>query len=362
MRNWLLLLLALGLLWACDNRDADEDDNPVGPLAAPSNLILTPLSGTTIQLTWNDNSTAEQGFVIDRRTDNSSWHNVFARVDGSVSTAMSYTDSLVQFGHLYTYRVYAYDSLDTSKYITRATSPLRPGYVMVAGGSFSMGSAYGDASALPEHTVTLSTFAICDHEVTQAEYDSLMNSNPADFSYRNHPVERVTWYNAIAYCNELSEADGLDPVYTINGNTVSCDWSADGYRLPTEAEWEYAARGGNRSGNYLFSGSNQDTQVGWFYSNSGHVTNTVKQKPANELGLYDMSGNVDEWCWDWFNSTYYSNSPSSNPHGPVAGSYRIRRGGSWRDEDPVYTVSRSGFYPSNRSNTIGFRPVRAIQH
>jgi len=138
---------------------------------------------------------------------------------------------------------------------------------------------------------------------------------------------------------------------------VSVDWESNGYRLPTEAEWEYAARGGNQSQGYTYAGSNTVGDVAWYYSsNSGSRTHTVGEKQPNELGLYDMSGNVWEWCWDWFGSDYYGSSPAANPTGPSSGSHRVLRGGSWGiNAQYVRAAIRGDSTPSYRDDNIGFR-------
>ena len=135
--------------------------------------------------------------------------------------------------------------------------------VHVEGGSFDMGSTSGFSDEKPVHQVTVSSFYISKYEVTQKLYEEVMGNNPSDFRGENNPVEQVTWYDAVKFCNVLSRKDGLNPVYTISGSTVSADWSANGYRLPTEAEWEYAARGGNKSRGYKYAGCNSVGDVAW---------------------------------------------------------------------------------------------------
>src|SRR5574344_162783 len=202
--------------------------------------------------------------------------------------------------------------------------------VCVEGGTFRMGADDGDAydDEKPVHSVSLSDYYICEHTVTQRLWEETMGSNPSHFKGANLPVEEVSWYDCVNFCNKLSLKYGLKECYQINGTSVSLlNGGKGGFRLPTEAEWEYAACGGNKSRGFKYSGSNNLDEVAWYGSNSGSQTHAVCQKNPNELGLYDMSGNVWEWCWDWYGS--YPSSSQSNPLGPSTGSYRVFRGGSW---------------------------------
>ncbi|MBR4553277.1 MAG: formylglycine-generating enzyme family protein [Bacteroidaceae bacterium] len=189
--------------------------------------------------------------------------------------------------------------------------------IAVEGGTFLMGSPESDADAYddekPQHEVTLSNYYIGETEVTQELWEAVMGSNPSDFVGANLPVENVSWDDCQAFINKLNEKTGKT------------------FRLPTEAEWEYAARGGKKSKGYTYSGSNAIGDVAWHLDNSGNTTHEVGTKQANELGIYDMSGNVWEWCQDWYGETYYENSSTTDPQGPASGTYRMLRGGSWID-------------------------------
>jgi formylglycine-generating enzyme required for sulfatase activity len=258
--------------------------------------------------------------------------------------------------------------------------------VQIPGGSFQMGSTTGNSNEMPVHMVTLTGFYMGKYPVTQAQYRAVMGSNPSS-SYGvgdNYPVYYVSWYNAIVFCNKLSMAEGLTPAYSISGSTNPADWGSvptssnstwnavtivagsTGYRLPTEAQWEYAAKGGDGSpGNYTYAGSNTIGDVAWYWNNipsqtsgnSGYGTQPVGTKQPNGLGLYDMSGNVWEWCWDWYSS--YTSGAQTDPAGAASGSYRVARGGCW-DGNASYarSVSRLNFYPGDRYQSYGFRLVR----
>ena len=233
--------------------------------------------------------------------------------------------------------------------------------VYVEGGTFWMGSER-DYYEKPVHEVTVSSFYMGKYEVTQEEYQAVMGSNPSMFKGNNRPVEYVSWYDAVAYCNRLSKKEGFTPCYSASGNNITCNWNANGYRLPTEAEWEYAARGGINKDDYIYSGSNDIYEVAWWYENSWGMTHDVGTKKANSLGIYDMSGNVWEWCWDWFNDAYYSKSPRNNPTGATAGSGRVYRGGSWIFDYVVFPVSNRYYnVPNFRDDDLGFRVVRSAK-
>ncbi len=229
--------------------------------------------------------------------------------------------------------------------------------VLVEGGSFQMGSTEGDSDESPVHEVTVRSFSMAKTEVTQGLWKAVMGSNPSYFKGDDLPVESVTWYEAVAYCNALSAKEGLEEVYTINGTTVTADFDKNGWRLPTEAEWEYASRGGKESKGYKYSGSDTVGDVAWNSGNSGDRTHSVGEKAANELGLYDMSGNVYEWRWDRYGG--YSNGNQTDPRGPSSGSFRVLRGGNGTsDAHDLRSANRVRLSPGNSDNGLGFHPVR----
>ena len=208
----------------------------------------------------------------------------------------------------------------------------------VAGGTFQMGSddSEADDDEKPVHSVTVSTFYMGETEVTQALWKAVMGNNPSNWKGDNLPVEQVSWNDCQEFIRKLNSLTGRS------------------FRLPTEAEWEYAARGGSRSNGTKYAGSSSIGSVAWYTDNSAGKTHAVKGKSPNELGLYDMSGNVWEWCSDWF--SYYSSSPSSNPKGSSSGSYRVLRGGCWINDARHCRLSCRNYYdPDCRIDDHGFR-------
>ena len=212
--------------------------------------------------------------------------------------------------------------------------------INVEGGTFMMGSNDTDLGVWdtekPAHNVTLSTYYIGETEVTQALWKAVMGSNPSYFIGDNLPVEQVSWNDCQEFISKLNQLTGQN------------------FRLPTEAEWEYAARGGKKSNHYNYAGSNNIEEVAWYNGNSGEQTHPVKEKKANELGLYDMTGNVDEWCGDFYED--YSSDSQTNPTGPSFDYFRVLRFGGWNDIDWDSRVSFRFFAdPGDRKNELGFR-------
>ena len=206
----------------------------------------------------------------------------------------------------------------------------------VEGGTFRMGSTTGNDDEQPVHEVTLSKFSIGETEVTQELWEAVMSSNPSLHKGNKLPVEQVTWNDCRTFITRLNE---------LTGKT---------FRLPTETEWEYAARGGNRNNGYTYSGSNTIDDVAWYYSNSGNTTHDVATKSPNELGIYDMSGNVYEWCQDWYGD--YSSDSQTNPTGPYSGSYRVVRSGCYGDLADLSRVSSWVYIaPTHYWEFVGFR-------
>ncbi len=246
--------------------------------------------------------------------------------------------------------------------------------VLIHGGTFQMGDVFneGFAPEKPVHSVTVNDFYMGKYEVTQKEWMQLMGFNPSKYKDPNSPVEWITWYDVAEFCNLKSKKEGLTPCYTFNGPDVSCDFNANGYRLPTEAEWEYAAREGGRKVRF---GNGQDVADPAKINFNGNSSSTAAYfKPGeyrrmpwpvgsfkpNALGLFDMSGNVWEWCWDWYSDNYYQKSESNNPRGPKNGNFKAIRGGSFSDgPEDIRCTNRIYSKPSLKSSSIGFRLVRS---
>lgn len=242
------------------------------------------------------------------------------------------------------------------------TPPPPPNMVFVQGGTFQMGlsNGFGDDTL---HPVTLRDFFIGQYEVTFEAYDrfceATKRAKPDDKGWgrATQPVINVSWFDAVAYCNWLSGQTGLKVAYSIAGNRVTLNRNANGYRLPTEAEWEYAAKGGPAERAYTYSGSNNVGEVAWYQENSGHQTHPVGHLNSNDLKIYDMSGNVREWCFDWHSP--YPKTAVTDPAGPEGGAKRIFRGGFWgRNPEQMQVIYRNSWYPNFTHYGTGFRLAR----
>jgi len=285
--------------------------------------------------------------------------------------------------------------------ILQSNGQTKPDMVLVNGDSFSMGNPNAkkqEEYQTPVHTVKVSDFYMAKKEVTVKEYKEFINdksfkgfsnkhnhympSKPDSTWWQGHPetenfyetyiiswwgwqdqfpMFNVTWYDAVEYCNWLSEKTGLEPCYYVNEDFgVACDYSKNGYRLPTEAEWEYAARGGKNKDKYIYSGSNNIGDVAWYDDNTDlKGPKNVGTKKPNSLGIYDMSGNVWEWCNDFYSPFYYKNSPKDNPVNEYPTGAKSIRGGSWHYRADLATVtSRDGPKTGHTNYNYGFRLVR----
>ena len=225
----------------------------------------------------------------------------------------------------------------------RILQELADNMAYVQGSTFTMGATSEQGSDAeddekPAHSVTLSSYYIGKTEVTQELWQAVMGNNPSRFKGNRKPVECVSWDDCQTFISKLNSLTGKK------------------FRLPTEAEWEFAARGGIKSQGYKYSGSNTLGDVAWYEENSGDTTHDVGTKSPNELGLYDMNGNVWEWCSDWYGDKYYSSSPSNHPTGPSSGAYRVLRGGSWYSIANLCRSSdRGGSTPVDRGDNMGLR-------
>jgi formylglycine-generating enzyme required for sulfatase activity len=330
------------------------------------------VNGSQIIVTYDLNtSDAKQIFDISlyiSKDNGSTWQGPLTYVAGNVGEAQTAGNNrLIIWDALREYR----SLKGTIGFQVRAKSKVDknlPEMVFVKGGTFQMGSEDGGDDEKPIHSVTVSDFYIGKYEVTVKEYLVFSNATNSNFpewlekgspynvetgtkdyykkvgysknSNDNLPIIGVSWNDAVAYCKWVSKTTGKN------------------YRLPTEAEWEYAARGGNQSKGYKYSGSNTIDNIAWYGSNSDLKTYPIGQKSSNELGIYDMSGNVWEWCSDWYGSDYYKNSSSNNPKGANSGTYRVLRGGAWSYEPAYCRIAyRRNYTPTIRYDSIGFRVV-----
>ncbi|MDA3886175.1 MAG: SUMF1/EgtB/PvdO family nonheme iron enzyme [Candidatus Delongbacteria bacterium] len=353
---------------------------------APTNLTATAFSSTSLKLNWSDNSNGEDGFKIDRKVSNGLWVTNYATVGKDIIT---WTDNGYDSLEMYYYKVRAYYSIHYSESTELHIAPLVNGMVFVQGGTFEMGDHFNEGLSheLPVHSVSVSDYYIGSCEVTQSEWVTYMSlETDASFGIGdNYPVYSVSWYEIMVYCNKRSIVEGLTSCYAINSSTnpdnwgniptsndlmwnaATCNWGANGYRLPTEAEWEYASRGGiHNADNYHYSGSDTINDVAWYDLNSGSISHPVGTKVPNQLGIYDMSGNLWELCRDWFGINYYATCDSlgtvEDPYGPSDGSNPVIRGGYWGFGTSDCRVAyRADFNTFSDVFSVGFRIARGCQ-
>ncbi len=340
-----------------DEMVSDYFDNTI---PSPENLLLEIVNENEIRLTWEYEIEGIEGFRIEKEEAGGDWQ-LYA--DYIAAELREWEDNNCSYWDNYRIRAYyqGYESEASNEVMFEIVD-----MIYVEGGTFEMGDHFneGNSDELPVHEVTLSSFYIGQFEVTQSEYESVMSINPA-YGYGvgdDYPVYYVSWYDAVEYCNVLSEQEGLTPCYNLSD--WSCDFDANGFRLPTEAEWEYAARGGvNWEDNYRYTGTTDDLDdYAWYSSNSGGQTHEVGTKFPNQLDIYDMSGNVWEWCNDWYLHSYYCSSPDINPTGPDSGPFHVARGGSWCYHATCCRVAyRDISNPGAGDHYVGFRLARAVE-
>ena len=362
-------------------------------VASGLEAVLSP-EKTSVTLTWKDPVDEDFDHVeicfVSNNGKSDSGKSETVEVEKGVQTEVFAVDPSKAY---YEYYIVTVDTLGnkssviTKKVYVDAVSKIPEGFVEIPAASISESEIWTPASDVfvSGRNFEIASLYMSDHPVTRGEYKAVMGIDPStakandkdgneltgDDNVKNNPVNYISWYDALVYCNTRSINEGLTPCYAIGGktapnewgtvptsnndtwNAATCDFTADGYRLPTEAEWEWAARGGK---SYTYAGSNDVNDVAWWSGNTNKSgTRDVKTKKANTYGLYDMSGNVWEWCWDWYGGIS-SKTPDA---GPASGSYRCRRGGSWsHDADNAQVAYRYDGYPSNRIFNYGFRLVR----
>ncbi len=368
----LLSLAALMLFISCDSDSSSEPETNTKPIAS---FTVSPDSGTvSTNFTFDASSSSDQ----EDEPENLKVRWDFDG-DGNFDTDWE-INKLVTHKYSaagnYNVKLEVKDSKDAVaemvKTVMVITVAIPDGMILVEGGSFMMGSENGSGDEAPVHEITLNSFYMGEHEVTNAEYCEFLNAMGTTIG--QYEGENVDWI--FPDLGHVEDHDGTFvpssgkekyPVVwvTWHGAKAYAEWK--GGRLPSEAEWEYAARGGNKSNNYKYSGSDDVNEVAWHMGNSenpdndmyqGKGTHQVAQKKANELGFYDMSGNALEWCNDRYSYYYYSNSPSNNPQGPTEGPTRVLRGGSWmQDIGSARVAHRFNSTPSFGADNYGFRIV-----
>lgn len=325
-----------------------------------------------IELSWHADYSSVSSYAVERK-ENDTGYELLSIIDGSDTT---FIDTTISPFVNYTYRIYAVIDGKVMNYSNEVSEIVNSdltvedvimNMVYVQGDTFQMGDLWdlGIEDELPVHNVYVNGFYMGVFEVTQEQYVTVMHANPSYYSYRpNHPAENMRFLDMIEFCNKLSIAHGYDPAYILDTSyysiTLTWDTTKNGYRLPTEAEWEYAARGGGRN-DRIWSGTDIEENIvnyAW-YNDPEDETHAVGGKLSNDLGLYDMSGNVWERCWDLYDSDYYSYSPINNPKGINSGSNRSNRGGSFGNTSAdIRNTNRNAGLETTYNRWNGFRVCR----
>ena len=336
--NIIALLLSLLLFVGCE-KDVDDERLRISPeiieIGREGGVVQVDIESTS---GWKVVVPSNCTWVTSDRYESEVGHRQWIKLTISKNKTESTRKATITISNRGQSRLVAITQYAYELSYTETVNGLNLKMIFVEGGTFAMGSNDGYGDEKPVHNVTLDSYYIGETEITQAQWRAIMGTNPSDYTGDNRPVENVSWNEAQAFCEKLSELTGKR------------------YVLPIEAQWEYAARGGNKSKGYTYSGSNTIGDVAVYCDNKINQHSNVKSKKPNEIGIYDMSGNVWEWCSSRYG--YYSSSPETNPQGPSSGDARVLRGGSWYFNSSYCRVACRGYdYPFCRYYFYGFRVV-----
>ncbi len=362
-KNILLIIFSLLLVVSSCSKDKAERDNPLDPGGTnfdgwQTPALSGPQEGSRYTLTWSD--VGADSYVVEESTTASFTDPTAFTISGTTKTFCHYDE-----GIKYYYRVKNSENSTQGGWSNTHTVQINDPFayydidmVTIDGGTFKIGDLNntGASDERPAQEVAIDMFKVSETEISQELYETVIGENPSTEKGGSLPVTDISWYDAALFCNRLSELLGLDTCY--NEDYWTCDFTKNGIRLPTEAEWEFACRAGTKT---LYHSGDSETELkteAWYYANSGNKLHEIARKAANAWDLYDMHGNVSEWCNDWYRDTTYSAILGSNPTGPGNGTYRSLRGGSFRDiAKNCRAADRSAYVPDYSNDNIGFRIV-----
>ncbi len=336
-----VLVTLSGILFSCSDNSTDAVSPPqinsIEPLKASPGDIITIFGNNLGYKPVNGRIILNELVINYSKTEK--WNNAFIRFQLPLTAKSGYISVIL-----------GTDSSNSVYYEVEEKPAIE--FVDISSGNFMMGSNTGFGYEQPVHKVTISKdFLLSKYEITQKIWKLVMDSNSAGVQSDDLPAMNIKWEDAILFCNKLSKIYDYDTVYVANNGTYTYNKSADGFRLPTEAEWEYACRAGSGGD---FPGTGNIDDMGWYNGNSAFNAHPVGTKNPNDWGLFDMNGNVWEWCWDWYSSDYYQTSPEIDPSGPASGNRRIIRGGS-NSDGATFARSSNRTFPSSDFTNCGFR-------